>query len=103
MKTDLDFYDLLVEYVSDLQDAHDQYLLHSGEIPVRSAGGRYGRGGNLQRLGKKTYDSYYSGTYPVAVPLTPLRTVLCGSIPLLAEGPLPEKPSASNPVFFSPC
>jgi hypothetical protein len=24
---DLDFYDLLVEYVSDLQDAHDQYLL----------------------------------------------------------------------------
>jgi hypothetical protein len=26
---DLDFYDLLVEYVSDLQDAHDQYILPS--------------------------------------------------------------------------
>jgi C-terminal processing protease CtpA/Prc len=29
VKTDLDFYDLMVEYVSDLQDAHDQYLLPS--------------------------------------------------------------------------
>lgn len=27
--TDLDFYDLMVEYVSDLQDAHDQYSLPS--------------------------------------------------------------------------
>src|SRR5213078_1129397 len=26
---DLDFYDLMVEYVSDLQDAHDQYLVPS--------------------------------------------------------------------------
>jgi hypothetical protein len=29
VKTDLDFYDLMVEYVSDLQDAHDQYGLPS--------------------------------------------------------------------------
>src|ERR1051325_3459383 len=28
-QSDLDFYDLMVEYVSDLQDAHDQFLLPS--------------------------------------------------------------------------
>jgi len=28
-RTDLEFYDLMVEYVSDLQDAHDQYYLPS--------------------------------------------------------------------------
>src|SRR5438270_2693522 len=27
VKTDLEFYDLMVEYVSSLQDAHDQYYL----------------------------------------------------------------------------
>src|SRR5260370_19089454 len=27
VSNDLDFYDLMVEYVSDLQDAHDQYFL----------------------------------------------------------------------------
>src|SRR5258707_12252768 len=29
ISNDLDFYDLMVEYVSDLQDAHDQYYLPS--------------------------------------------------------------------------